>query len=240
MHKIGICDDDENFCADLEQRIIDYCKEISLTIETSVFSTGEELLKCIADNEKLDLLFLDICLQKTLGYEIGNKLRNNSDNEAMQIVYVSIEADYAMKLFESRPLNFLIKPIESQQLHAVLKEYKRLFDRDKSFFLYHARKQEHHIDANRIIYLESAGKMIDIVTENGRESYRGKLSETLSQLDTTTFCTVHKSYIVNLNYIDAYHFKNVVMSNGTTIPISQSRRMEIRQIMLNRNIKKRL
>lgn len=239
MHKIGICDDDEIFCADFEQQVIDYCKEIHLTIETTVFTTGEELLKYIAGTERLDLLFLDICLQKMTGYEIGNKLRNNPGYEAVQIVYVSIDSDYAMKLFESRPLNFLIKPIDSLQLHSVLDEYKRLFDRNKSFFLYHARKQEHHIDMSRILYLESTGRTVDIVTMHGKESYRGKLSETLSQLDTTTFCTVHKSYIVNLNYIDTYHFKDIVMVDGTTIPISQSRRIEIKQVMLDRNIKKR-
>lgn len=239
MHKIGICDDDEIFCAELEQQIIDYCQEIHLVIETTVFTTGEELLKYISDTEKLDLLFLDIRLQKLTGYEIGNRLRDTPGNETMQIVYVSIEADYAMKLFESRPLNFLIKPIKPEQLHGVLEEYKRLFDKNKTFFLYHARKQEHHIDASRILYLESTGRTIDIVTLHGKESYRGKLSETLSQLDTTTFCTVHKSYIVNLNYIDAYHFKDIVMTDGTTIPISQSKRIEIKQVMLDRNINKR-
>ena len=239
MHKIGICDDDEIFCAELEQQVIGCCKEIHLTIETTVFTTGEELLKYITDTEKLDLLFLDIRLQKVTGYEIGNKLRNNPGNETMQIVYISIESDYAMKLFESRPLNFLIKPIKPEQLYNVLNEYKRLFDKNKRFFLYRAKRQEHHIDANRILYLESTGRMIDIVTLNGKESYRGKLSETLSQLDTTTFCTVHKSYIVNLNYIDAYHFKDIVMTDGTTIPISQSKRIEIKQVMLDRNIKKR-
>ena len=239
MHKIGICDDDESFCTELEEQIIEYCKEIHLVIETIVFITGEELLRHIANNEGIDLLFLDIRLQKATGYEIGNKLRDNPGYETIQIVYVSIESDYAMKLFESRPLNFLIKPIKPEQLHAVLNEYKRLFDKNKSFFLYHAKKQEHHIDASRILYLESTGRTVDIVTLNGKESYRGKLSETLSQLDTTTFCTVHKSYIVNLNYIDAYHFKDIVMTDGTTIPISQSRRIEIKQVMLNRNIKKR-
>ena len=239
MHRIGICDDDEIYCAKLEQQVIDCCKEIHLDAETTVFTSGEELLKYIADKEGLDLLFLDIRLQKITGYEIGNKLRSDPDNEIMQIVYISVESDYAINLFESRPLNFLIKPIDFEQLHNVLEEYKRLFDRNKSFFLYHAKKQEHHINANRILYLESTGKTIDIVTLNGRESYRGKLSETLSQLDTTIFCTVHKSYIVNLNYIDAYHFKDIVMADGTTIPISQSRRIEIKQIMLDRNIKKR-
>ncbi|MCD7904230.1 MAG: LytTR family transcriptional regulator [Clostridiales bacterium] len=44
---------------------------------------------------------------------------------------------------------------------------------------------------------------------------------------------VHKSFIVNLKYVDEYKYSQMTMSNGDFVPISRSHRQEIRKIYIN-------
>ena len=59
-----------------------------------------------------DLIFLDIELKKKSGLDVSNYIRNELGNESVQIAYISAKTGYAMDLFEFRPINFLVKPLE--------------------------------------------------------------------------------------------------------------------------------
>ena len=70
----------------------------------------EELLKTI---QQYNLLFLDIELEEKInGIFVGKKIRMDLRNEITQIVYVSALEEYAIQLFQNRPMDFLIKPIK--------------------------------------------------------------------------------------------------------------------------------
>ena len=114
MLKIGICDDDYSFCAQIEELLYEYAKRECLIIEIDVFYTGEDYLKYLEREPSLDILFLDIELGKVNGILIGRMIRSALENESTQIVYVSSKESYALQLFKNRPLDFLVKP--SKQL----------------------------------------------------------------------------------------------------------------------------
>ena len=127
MYKIGICDDNEMFCWEMERYILDYCNMIHLEIETLIFVSGEELLEHWTTGHRLDLLLLDIELQTTNGISIGSEIRKNIESESTQIVFVSIRKDYAMQLFKIRPLDFLIKPVSYEDIAKTIDTFCTLF-----------------------------------------------------------------------------------------------------------------
>lgn len=239
MHTIAICDDNELFCWKLENFILDYCKKTHWEVETVVFTSGEELLRYWETKQRPDLLFLDIELQTMDGISIGNELRKNPENESTQIVFVSIKRDYALQLFKVRPLDFLIKPVSYEDVSRILDTYYRLFITLKPLFEYRHNKQICRIDQRNIIYLQSASKIITIHTTFGVHQFYGKLSECMDQLNPNSFFFVHKSFIININHIVEYKANQVLMSDLTTIPISQSRRLEFRQTILRNQIESR-
>lgn len=239
MYTIAICDDNELFCWELENYILDYCKKIYLDIETMIFSSGEELLKYWRQNHCLDLLFLDIELKTMNGISIGSAIRQNIGYESTQIVFVSIKKDYAMQLFKIRPLDFLIKPVSYKTVSKVMDTFCSLFVTQKPYYEYHNNKRIYRIDQRNIVCIHSSGKIITIHTTTQDYSYYGKLSDCMKQLNANIFINVHKSYIININYVTEYKSNELILMNTNRIPISQARRHYVKDFILQKQIEHR-
>ena len=89
MYTIGICDDGEQICIDIEKMLIQYAKEQNIQVDTNVWYSGEGLRDYLEAGNHLDILFLDIELFKMTGIEVGNYIRKQLDDMGMQIVYIS-------------------------------------------------------------------------------------------------------------------------------------------------------
>ncbi|MDE6851643.1 MAG: LytTR family DNA-binding domain-containing protein [Lachnospiraceae bacterium] len=239
MYKIGICDDNELFCWEIERFILDYCDKIHLDIETIIFSCGEELLEHWNAGLSLDLLFLDIELQTTNGIFIGNEIRRSLEYESTQIVFVSIRKDYAMQLFKIRPLDFLIKPVSYQDVSKVIDTFCSLFVNLIPYYEYQNNKRVYRVDQRSIICLQSCGKVITIYTTGKEYHYYGKLSDCMKQLNSNIFINVHKSYIININYVTEYKTNELILANTSRIPISQARRQFVKEFLLKKQIENR-
>ena len=96
MYRIGICDNAESVCVSLKEMILQFAHANHVQMETMIWHTGEELY---------------IVLFEMSGIEAGDYIRNYLDNKQVQIVYISENSSYALELFQTQPLNFLIKPI---------------------------------------------------------------------------------------------------------------------------------
>ena len=208
-------------------------------METEFFSDGEKLLEFLDQGQSLDLLFLDIELHGMNGVEIGKKLKREIQNQVIQLVYVSSKENYAIQLFQIRPFDFLTKPVCQESVSNVLTEYKQQFIDKNIFFTYHIGKSEYHLSENAILYFLCRGKKVLAVTTKGEKEFYGKMSDVEKQVSPDKFCTVHKSYIVNINYVVEFRPEEVVMSTGLRIPISQSCRKKVRQRLLEWNIQTR-
>lgn len=62
------------------------------------------------------MIFLDIMMPVKSGVEVGKIIRNDLKDNITQIVFISSENKYAMDLFEIRPMNFLIKPFDENDI----------------------------------------------------------------------------------------------------------------------------
>lgn len=237
MMRIGICDDDIQFCRELDTRLDQYCHAHFLQKETMFFTSGQELLEYLDANGEMDLLFLDIRLTDTDGIQIGKLLRQ-SDRTSMQIIFVSSYTCYAMQLFQIHPLDFLIKPFSQKELDRVMDTYLRLFPQDHVFFQYTSGKQAHQVAEHSILYLQSIGRTIHMTTLYGTNIFYDKLSDCMKRLQSGYFFNVHKSYIINLNYVLEYLPTEIIMTNHAHIPISQSKKSQVRAFLLQNNIKK--
>ena len=81
MYVIGICDDGENFCSELENDLLDYAKKKDMQFDVKIWYTGEGLKDYLSSGGHLDVLFLDIELFKMTGIEVGQFIRNELDDQ---------------------------------------------------------------------------------------------------------------------------------------------------------------
>ena len=90
MLYIGICDDDEGVCAELERMLYDYAEQNKIQMDIDIWHRGESLCRFLREKEQIpDVLFLDIELLTTNGIEVGRFIREEQENMETAIVYIS-------------------------------------------------------------------------------------------------------------------------------------------------------
>jgi DNA-binding LytR/AlgR family response regulator len=231
MYSIGICDDGENVCTSIENMVLRYAEEKKIRIDTNIWYTGEGLRDFLADGSQIDILFLDIELFKMTGIEVGKYIRNKLDNLGMQIIYISGKPSYAQQLFKTQPLDFLIKPISQIQIDNALDTAIRIIKKKNIKFEFKNGKDYYYIPMGDIIYFVSEGRKVKIMTSKATYEFYGRLNEVKKML-SKDFISIHKSYIVNREYIFRYTYETVELVNGTILTISPKNRKSIRENLL--------
>jgi len=232
MLSIAVCDDEKLICSDVENKLKQIGKKNFIKIEVEAFYSGEDLLSYIAKGGFFDIVFLDIELGKIDGIMVGKKIREELQNDSLQIVYISAHESYAMDLFDIRPLNFIIKPVDTQKIEKVIKTAFNIIHNSRQHFEYKIGSNTYRKPISEIVYFESDNRKIIIKTLSGKVSFYGTMSKVLEQIHDHPFLYIHKSYLVNYHHITAITYSQVTMADNTVLSISQKRRKEIRALHL--------
>jgi len=232
MQYIAICDDETNICANLESSLINILKRLNIRHDIDTFETGAELYEKIKNGKHYDLLFLDIELAQDMinGIEISSLIRDELRNNLMSICFISWQMKYAMSLFDSHPINFLIKPLNDPEIEKVIKKFTALSNSQNATLNYKIRHDSYRKPLKEILYLESHGRKITIYLINGTtEEFYGQLKEIYPlQLQQHDFLFIHASYIVNYDHVMKFSYDELVLVNGKRLSISQTNRVKIR------------
>lgn len=231
MYEIGICDDGKNVCGSMEKMLIQCARENAIQINVQIWNTGEELRDYLKTGSHLDILFLDIELYQMTGIEVGSYIRNELDNMGLQIVYISGKTSYAQDLFKTQPLDFLVKPITPKQINRTMETAIKVIKRRCEKFEFQQGKEHFYIKQGEILYFESSGRKISIVTVHDTYEFYGKLNEIIKEL-SEDFIEIHKSYVVNMAHVLRYTYEMVELENGTRLAISQNKRSQVRKRIL--------
>ena len=192
MTTMCIYDDDIEFSLLFEKLLYRYAEENDKEIDVEIFQGGENAALQIAQNE-YDILFLDIDLGDVKGFEIGKQIRDELKNNKIQIVYISGDTSYAKELFNTRPFDFVVKPVEKKKLFKMLDTYFSIFSGKNKYLHYRWLKQDHIIKQDNIIYLQSIGRKVVAKTFDGDVEFYDKLSKVIDKLDNNKL-PISKSY----------------------------------------------
>ncbi|WP_024345265.1 LytR/AlgR family response regulator transcription factor [Lacrimispora indolis] len=233
MIKIAICDDDRFICSQVEDIIINYSKLKCIKINTDVFYSGESILNYLNQGNSFDLIYLDIELGKTNGIEVGQQLRKIMKNYTTEIVYISGKDQYYKQLFDVQPLNFIEKPIRHHFVISALELTQERMQKSAGLFQYQKGYEIYKTKISDILYFESLNRKVKIVTTKQEDLFYGNLDNVSIYISSYPFLKIHRSYLINYNHASVLKYSEVVMSNGTVLPISRNRRQEIRNLHIN-------
>lgn len=232
MLSIAICDDDTIICTTIESIILEYSKKIGLEVYIEVYFSGEKLIKDLMDIY-YDIIFLDIQLKELSGIEVGKQIRNKFRLDSIEIIFISSYKSYALELFKIRPSDFLIKPLNTEEIIDILDRTIQTRNISMLAFSYKIGRTEKKICIKDILYFESKGQSINIHTEYGDIKFYGTLKKTALQLQQihAKFLYCHKSFIVNYNQIVNFRYDFFTLTNGIQIPIGECKRKEVRKTL---------
>jgi len=230
---IAICDDEKNICTELTRILTDILGKQNTKHEIDIYHTGEELCTQIENGAHYDLIFLDIEFAKNAinGVETGRLIRETYLNDLTSIVYISWEMKYSMQLFDIRPLNFLVKPLDYAKVEQTVATYLRIAGLQSREFSYKVGHDAHKVQIKDIVYLQSdKRKLIMHLADGRKQEFYGNLKEVYQQLQRYDFMLIHASCVVNYDYIAVAKYDEMVLTDGiTSLPISQPKRKEVKE-----------
>jgi DNA-binding LytR/AlgR family response regulator len=187
----------------LQQEILkDYIAEIKWLELSALFGNGNDVIDYLK-TEKVDLIFLDINIPGVNGVELVKRLVNPPS-----VVFTTAYPEYAVEGFNLDAVDYLLKPISFGRFSKAIEKYQNTLPQIKNepidTLLIKSGKKEYRIKIQSIIYLESMGDYIRLVTDNQGIITHGTLSHFEGLLPSGKFCRIHKSFIINLEKIDFF------------------------------------
>lgn len=230
MIKIAICDDDYQFGKKIEEyieRISDNNEDIDLKVK--LFSSGTDFLNSIHNNEKFDVIFMDIQMPDVNGIELGKIIRSMFETI---IVYISVSDQYLVDIFNIKPFGFLRKPLRFSDFENIFFViYRHIFD-SNIFYEFKSKKSTLRIKFKDIIYFKSFRRRVIVYAVDGEHDFYGKLSDIYKIAKNFDFMFIHKSYMINYNHISKISYDYVIMCDGQKLDISERKKKDIRKLYM--------
>ena len=224
MIKVAICDDDNLIAHQLEDIILNTCNSEGIRVDTEVYYSGSALEKEVLTGQIFDLIYLDIQMEKGDGISAAKNIRKMDEN--VMIIFVSSYDKYMMELFRLDVFAFIKKPIIPESFSETFLEANQKICSKNFFFPFKYRNQECKIPCKDILYYESRGRQITIYEKGGTTYvFNGKLSDVEEKLEEgkIPFLRIHQSYLVNYFLIRSRTKSEVILTDGTKLPISEDR-----------------
>ncbi|MDH6251363.1 DNA-binding LytR/AlgR family response regulator [Chryseobacterium sp. H1D6B] len=186
-----------------------------------VFSSENPIdaLEYIQNNES-DLVFLDIQMPELTGINfmkiVGGK---------QKYILTTAYSEYALEGYEHNIVDYLLKPVSFERFYkSALKAQERFsFNEEKkdSYFFVKSSGQQHRINFDDILYIESIKDYVNIKTSQQEYIVLDTLKSLELQLSGLSFARVHKSFIINLSQIKSLGAKKAVLFSEQEIPIGE-------------------
>jgi len=213
--RIAVCDDDHKVCADLKRNIYEYARIRKLDMGVNVYNSAIELLN---DNVSQDLIFLDHRMPDMNGLDAAKALRLR--NNYSTIVFLTNYSEIVYESFEVNTFRFMLKPLKKSELHKVLDAYYTPFLNKQSMNL-KIDGEMRNIRIKDIIYIEADGKYSRINLIEESVFYKKTMSTVEMMLQGKLFCKSHRSFIVNLDYIERHDGERIFLKQGYEVPIGK-------------------
>lgn len=225
--KIGICDDDYFICEQLKDFIKRMMLENVIHGDPNIvyYENGEALLQRYEEDGRCDILFLDIAMRRADGITVGKLLRE-MDNQVI-LIFVSSHQERVMDTFDCMTFNFLPKPLKFEKFRQVFADAVRLYRRNHTLYTIQFRNNWVRVPINKIKYVELAHRHLFFHTEEGTYEMISNLRDVMEDLRPYDFLQTHQAYIVNMNCIKRFSKNEIILNDGSSIPISGHRRPEI-------------
>ncbi len=237
--------DDEAAAANVLQLMIQ--RHIPQVTNLRVATTIAEA-KALICTVNPDIVFLDIVMPEASGFEFLSNLGNID----FEVIFTTAHDEYAIRAFRFSAFDYLLKPIDAEDLQAAIARFvekRQIIESNQRLKNLIANLESRNETAFKlaipsvsrtlffatpdIVRLEGVGNYTRFYMENGDQHMSSKtLKEFADILQQHNFLRIHKSHLVNRNFIAAYQNEGaVLLKSNLMLPVSRQRKQEIRNIL---------
>jgi two-component system, LytTR family, response regulator len=211
--------DDQTEAVDLIRDHVQKIPKLSIQLMTT---DSLEALSSL-DNNKPDIIFLDIEMPGLTGIEFIEIVKTKWGNNMPKIVFTTGYSNYALSGYEHGVADYLLKPITFIRFKMCTDRIIDELDKRNStteknlFFFVEDKGQKVKIVLDDIIYIEGAGNYIIIFMNESKKMIYKSLNAMQDLLPSDKFIRVHKSYFVAINKIHSVKGNNVIVKVKDTL-----------------------
>ena len=225
------------------RQISSYISKIPFLELVATFRSAVAAQAWLQENET-DLIFVDINMPDMTGVEFVQSL-----DVPTMVIFTTAYAEYAIEGFKLSAIDYLLKPFGLKDITRAAEKAQSLYELlqlqeqarqagvlaeevgqsaeeavdDKDTISIYADRMTHLVKLSNIVYLESAGEYVRLHLVDGTKLVTlFRLKNMESELQSSQFMRVHRSYIINLNHISGYTKGRVFLSNDDYVPIGEN------------------
>ncbi|HMG94460.1 MAG TPA: LytTR family DNA-binding domain-containing protein [Chryseolinea sp.] len=233
-----IVDDELKSRESLKILIEDFCEGVTVK---ALSQNVKEAIEAI-DIHKPDVVFLDIQLQRETGFDLLSQLKNVD----FEVIFTTAFSEYAIKAFKYSAIDYLLKPIDIEELKLALTKVEKrkgqaIGDRLQQLLQnLRAGTSDNYklalptadglvfVKVSEILYCEASSNYTEIfLTDNRKYVVSRTLKEYEDMLAEQNFYRIHHSYLINLNEIKKYvrgEGGYVIMNNDKSLDVSKRKK----------------
>jgi len=207
--------------------VLSFAKKFPNLNILGVCTNAEQALEIINENP-VDVLFLDIDMPGLSGVELRKKA-----HQVPCCVFITSHPEFAVESFELETLDFIVKPLKFERFAQTMRRIDDFFEIRKKAHLFESSiggdiiyiKEGHEqikLKLHEILYLEALKDYTKIITPKKKHCVLISIGNLLKEEQFRSFIRIHRSFAVQKNFIEKILSAEILLNNGTLIPIGRS------------------
>ncbi|MEM9819498.1 MAG: LytTR family DNA-binding domain-containing protein [Bacteroidota bacterium] len=234
--KAIIIEDEESSRITLRNMIVNFCQGIDIVAEAASVSAGVKAIQ----KHRPDLVFLDIEMPEQNGF----KLFDYFEQPNFHVIFTTAYDQYAVKAFRLSASDYLLKPIDLEDLRAAVVRVKNQTELSQSLQKLSVLRENLNnfysklalptsqgysfVELSQIIYCEAQGNYTQFYLRGNEKILVSKTLKIYDDLlQASNFFRISRSHLVNLNHVEKFGRQKsptLTLSNGQTLNLSEGRR----------------
>ena len=232
MLRIAVCDDSRELLEKVEKDLLEYESARITPVTVHTYSNAMELLDGLKKTD-YDILILDIIRPGFTGMQAAHEIRKF--NEEIKIIFLTSSKEFAIESYSVGAYYYLLKPVLNEKLFSVLdKVVSEITSKQESCVIY-THMGIVNIPFSKIECLEVYNKhLVFHLSDGSTKETRGALTDYENVfLERKEFLKIHRSYILNMDYIHSIEAGEIATYSGKRFPVSRLLAKDIKEHYMN-------
>ncbi len=235
MLQIAVCDDNIDELSNMVQLIDLYRTSRNLNCEHAVFPNGFELVSALEKGKRFDIYCLDIMMPGFTGIDAAKEIR--TFDKTAPILFFTSSPEFALESYSVKAINYVLKPISKEKLFFTLDEVLEQIKakEEEDAVIVKSNEGIQKILISNLVFVEVIGRNVLYHLRSGKvvECMEPFSAVCDSLLKYGYFMKPHRSYLVNMQYVDTIENHQITLQTLSSVPVAQGKAKEMKQQYLN-------
>ena len=235
MLQIALCDDNIDELSNRVQLLDLYRTSRHLSCEHAVFPNGFELVSALEKGKRFDIYCLDIMMPGFTGIDVAKEIR--IFDKTAPILFFTASPEFALESYSVKAINYILKPISKEKLFFTFDELLEHIKANEQEDAVIVKSNEgiRKILVSNLVFAEVIGRTVLYHLRSGKviECTEPFSSACDSLLKFGCFVKPHRSYLVNMQYVDTIENHRITLQTLSSVPVAQGKAREMKQQYLN-------